>query len=206
MLRCGRVVTSQLRGEKVVAVILQAALDEITERGYLGFSVEGVAERAGVNKTTVYRRWPTREDLLRAALTSEGSNVFAVPEGKPLEPTLLFVARKLTALLRTRRGRALYTLLIHAESREGMSELLPPENRQAATEIFARAVAQGELRPDTNVELLVGVFYGAVMQQALLMPRAPGDAVLRQTIDLVLASSRPAERPARVAGVRAARA
>lgn len=57
-----------VRGERLVAHILDVALYELEHTGFAGFSIEAVAERAGVNKTTIYRRWPTREDLALAAL------------------------------------------------------------------------------------------------------------------------------------------
>ncbi|NUR85924.1 MAG: TetR/AcrR family transcriptional regulator [Nonomuraea sp.] len=50
------------------AAILEAALDLLIERGAAGTSVEAVAQRAGVAKLTVYRRWSTKDDLLMAAL------------------------------------------------------------------------------------------------------------------------------------------
>ena len=50
------------------ATVLGAAIDLLAERGYSGFSVEGVVERTGIAKTTLYRHWPTRDDLLAAAI------------------------------------------------------------------------------------------------------------------------------------------
>ena len=55
-----------VRGEPVVRGILAAALEELASAGYRALRIEDVATRAGVNKTTVYRRWPTKEDLVRA--------------------------------------------------------------------------------------------------------------------------------------------
>src|SRR6202034_3827583 len=60
------------------AAVLGAAIDLLAERGYSGFSVEGVVERTGIAKTTLYRHWPTRDDLLAAAIagsTVPGSTV-----------------------------------------------------------------------------------------------------------------------------------
>src|SRR6266516_3864928 len=50
------------------ATVLGAAIDLLAERGYSGFSVESVVERTGIAKTTLYRHWPTRDDLLAAAI------------------------------------------------------------------------------------------------------------------------------------------
>ena len=56
-----------VRGAPIVRRTLAAAVDELGRVGYVDLRVEDVARRAKVNKTTVYRRWPTKEDLVRAA-------------------------------------------------------------------------------------------------------------------------------------------
>ena len=56
------------RSARVVADVLRVTLELIGEHGFAGLRVEDVAARAGVNKTTIYRRWPTRADLVVAAL------------------------------------------------------------------------------------------------------------------------------------------
>ena len=53
-------------------VVLDAAIDLLAERGYSGFSVEGVVDRTKVAKTTLYRHWPTRDDLLDQAALERG--------------------------------------------------------------------------------------------------------------------------------------
>jgi hypothetical protein len=58
------------RVARTQATALGAAIELLAERGYSGFSVEGVVERTGVAKTTLYRHWPTRDDLLAAAIAS----------------------------------------------------------------------------------------------------------------------------------------
>jgi hypothetical protein len=57
-----------VRGEAVVQKILEAAREELATVGYRGFRIEEVAARAEVNKTTIYRRWPAKADLVREAL------------------------------------------------------------------------------------------------------------------------------------------
>src|ERR1019366_2515587 len=52
--------------------VLEAAIDLLAERGYSGFSVEGVVEATGIAKTTLYRHWPTRDDLLAAVIGQLG--------------------------------------------------------------------------------------------------------------------------------------
>ena len=79
------------RSARVVRDVLASALEVFAERGYAAFSVEEAAKRAGVNKTTVYRRWPSKADLLAAGrygrdrqLADRGDREFAMPAHLPL--------------------------------------------------------------------------------------------------------------------------
>src|ERR1700683_4983723 len=56
------------RSEQAEHAIIEATLDLFAEQGFEGVCVEAVAARAGVGKSTIYRRWPNKEELLLAAL------------------------------------------------------------------------------------------------------------------------------------------
>src|SRR6266487_2194893 len=56
------------RSRRVVDEILRATAEELSTSGYAGLRIEDVAARSGVNKTTIYRRWPRKSDLVSAAL------------------------------------------------------------------------------------------------------------------------------------------
>ena len=58
------------RSAEAHASILQAALALLVEEGYRGFSMEAVASRAGVGKATIYRRWHSKDELLKEAIAS----------------------------------------------------------------------------------------------------------------------------------------
>src|SRR4029453_16014511 len=58
------------RSEQAEQAIIEATLDLFAEQGFEGVCVEAVAARAGVGKATIYRRWPNKEELLLAALSS----------------------------------------------------------------------------------------------------------------------------------------
>src|SRR5262245_19167911 len=70
------------RSARVREAVLAAAFAELDEHGYRGFNIESVARRSGVHKTTIYRRWPTREALLVYALDSRAT---AIRPCRPLD-------------------------------------------------------------------------------------------------------------------------
>ena len=178
----------QIRGPKVVAAILDAAVDEIAEKGYAGLSVESVAQRAGVNKTTVYRRWPTPPDLALAALSREASAVLADPDTGSVEEDLLVIARRLSDMLRSKRGRALY--LVELQDRlAGGSRRERPEARRQTSKIVERGIERGELPAGTDPEMVTGTLFGAVIQRALFERERPTDDFFRRLVAFVMAGA-----------------
>src|SRR6476620_6709836 len=69
------------RSARVVSTVLRTTLEVLGHQGYAGLRVDEIAERAGVNKTTIYRRWPTRAHLVIAALTNLATPPVAVETG-----------------------------------------------------------------------------------------------------------------------------
>jgi AcrR family transcriptional regulator len=66
---------SRRRGEVLADALLDAAWNELVEVGYTGFTIEGVAARAGTSRPVIYRRWPARSDLAIAAIRHHGTRV-----------------------------------------------------------------------------------------------------------------------------------
>ena len=100
------------RSERVREAVLAAALHELTVNGYAALSVEAVASRAGVNKTTIYRRWPTLDDLLVDALMTWSHDAIPGPDTGSIETDLLALGRELADQLDGGVGRASRQLLL----------------------------------------------------------------------------------------------
>src|SRR6476620_11743683 len=91
------------RSARVVAEVLSATLEVFAKQGYAGFSVEAVALRAGVNKTTIYRRWPAKADLVGAALFALRDEDPEPPDSGSLREDLVQVLRHRAAQMETPR-------------------------------------------------------------------------------------------------------
>jgi len=150
------------RSARADRAILEAALDLFGEVGFEGLTIEGVAERAGVGKTTIYRRWASKLPLVVEAIR-------ALPELKvPNTGTLRGDLRQiLAALVKILRTSPLGPVLLHVaaesrsdpELREAVSEHLALR-RAPLLEVMRRALERGELPagtdPDTLTELVAG--------------------------------------------------
>ncbi|MDC0720572.1 TetR/AcrR family transcriptional regulator [Nannocystis bainbridge] len=178
-----------VRGEAVVRGVLAATLREAARAGYHGLRIEDVAALAGVNKTTVYRRWPTKQELVRDALLSIAGAALTVADAGSLREDLLAIARRIASLGAQAEYQGLYRLFV---VEGGDPELVAiVRSLRTSFEAVPRAILEaadrrGELAPGVDPKLLFDVL-GAALNRRLFFEREPLDeAWLQQLVDLLL--------------------
>src|SRR5450432_240784 len=87
--------------------ILRATLEELAGADYGALSFDNVAKRAGVNKTTVYRRWPTKAELVGSALTALADQMAYGPSAGSLRADLLEIGQRMLKLALSLEGQGL---------------------------------------------------------------------------------------------------
>src|SRR5258706_10640063 len=92
------------RSERVVADVLHAASAELARVGYDAFRIEDVATAAGVNKTTVYRRWPTKAELVEATLRVIALRKGEDPQTGTVEGDLFALLKRFTTWHKSAEG------------------------------------------------------------------------------------------------------
>ncbi len=145
--------------------ILAAAAAEVQAVGYDGLSVERVAERAGVAKTTLYRRWPSKAALVVALITDLRDEVPFRPTANPRRDLEKLVIAVTTALTGT--SPALVADLAAAAARDARVgdavRALWADRHRAVTDVVARAQADGltddAVQPAVLVDQLIGPLY-----------------------------------------------
>ncbi|HEX8704129.1 MAG TPA: TetR/AcrR family transcriptional regulator [Myxococcaceae bacterium] len=181
----------QLRGEDLEEKVLEVVLSELDRVGHEKLAFEQVATRAGVNKVTLYRHWPTKLELIRAAVQRVAEETPSRPDTGTLRGDLLEQLRAVRAQARDPSRRAFFRLLFNARPGEPVGDLvlkLRDEKDAQVMHVFKSAIERGELRPDANPRLIHGVLFGAVLNFELLHPGGSSEARLEALIDLVLAS------------------
>jgi AcrR family transcriptional regulator len=176
------------RSARVVADVLAATLEQLGTHGYVGLRIEDVAARAGVNKTTIYRRWPTRAELVVAALTRLAGPPQA-PESGRLEPDLLALFMSATTLRATPAGRGIVSALIAERGDPEVDRIcseLREMHRRPARVLLEHARDRGELPRRTDVDLLLDVLTGAVYGRLRECPDPLDRDWVRRVIRLVL--------------------
>jgi len=91
---------------------MEAVIGELIENGYPGASVERIAARAGVAKTTIYRRWGGLDGLLAALMAEHAAREIPVPDNGDLGTDLRVLARQVVASLRNPAIRAAFTTIV----------------------------------------------------------------------------------------------
>jgi AcrR family transcriptional regulator len=181
------------RSARVVHDVLEATVDALAATGYSGFSFEDVAARAGVSRTTIYRRWPTKQDLVRAALLR-----FA--EACPIIGDTGSLRGDLQQNLRTlhdpehaaRQAGLLRALMADFDDPElvALARLVRERMRQPAVAAVERAIARGELPPGTDPDVVIEpAAFTVVMRQAIFGDRIDPEYGER-LLDVILAGAR----------------
>jgi AcrR family transcriptional regulator len=145
------------RSASVVERVLEAAAEELGRVGFVALRIDDVATRSGVNKTTIYRRWPAKVDLLAAVLDHE-SFPLVVPNTGSLRDDLRGTLHDLRARLYVARERGVVRMLQAESAHPDVAPLVRKMRAAHAAsrrELFDRAVARGELPATTDSALLV---------------------------------------------------
>lgn len=134
--------------DDVVQPVLDAALDVLVEGGYDAVVMEEVARRAGVHKTTIYRRYPTRSALILAALAGSREPEPAPAVTGDLEADLAALVSAKASRISTPRGRAVARALTSIESDDPLAVELRKRRFGVSSALIRAGIARGEL-PDT---------------------------------------------------------
>ncbi len=182
------------RSENADRAILAAAVDELTERGFNAMTMEGIAARAGVAKSTIYRRYADIGDLGVAAIRT-----LLVDESYPQGPARTVLAELLDRMRRTWNDPQ-YAALMRRVSADGTDapdlyrscreRIIGPTVR-ALNRAIRQAVEEGIVRPDVDVEWMRTLLVAPIMAGALTHKARLSAAQVEFNLDTVLAGLRP---------------
>jgi AcrR family transcriptional regulator len=188
------------RDERAHQLILDATLALLWEVGYAAMTIEGVAAHAGVGKTTIYRRWPSKGALVVEAISGP---ICPIATGKwtihlgPLPDTgslrndlLTFVERvnyAFTAPLASRTLPGLAAdLATDSDLARAYREAVVRPKRLRIAEVLQRATARGELHALADVDLVCDLLVGPLLYRSMLTGEGLDQATAEGLVDNVL--------------------
>lgn len=186
-------VPRQRRGRAVLDAVLDATVATLAAHGY-GFSVDDVARTAGVHKTTVYRRWETKAQLVSAAVERLAAREIAVADTGDAGADLTDLAVQVAHALGSAEGGRVLRAAVAASSEDPelvdvVGAFLTGRYAQAVALVDAGRRA-GQLRPDVDGDLLWRAMVNPLHMAAIC--GAPADpATTRRLAALVLDGARP---------------
>ncbi|WP_369392301.1 TetR/AcrR family transcriptional regulator [Streptomyces sp. CG1] len=193
-----RATSPRRRGVVLERAILDAALEQLCEVGWKGLTMEGVAAGAQTGKAAVYRRWPSKEDLVADALVAGLPRVETAPDLGSVREDLLALCRQVRRIMYSPPGVALRSVIhecdeIQAERfQETIAGGVVEPTIKLLGEILVRGIERGEVRPDAANGYVVDAVPAMMMYRSKMCASEWTDQELEEMIDqLMLPLLRP---------------
>ena len=167
--------------------ILEAVTQALEEVNYHELTIEDIAARAGVGKTTIYRWWKNKPDLILETFKEYTANIFELDFAKSLEENLIQQLLKLADILHRPLGRAvLVAVANHREvGAKFFSEYLLPRREQMHV-LIQKAIERDEIQKSDCFELMLDAIYAPIHYKIIFFNQLPDEKYIGQLVKLML--------------------
>lgn len=177
------------RAKRVRQAVLAATTHLLDELGYDSVTYEGIANRAGVHKTTVYRRWPSKAELVAEAVGLHSDEHVPIPNTGSLTSDLAAlaaaVAANITSVGGARRSKSIVAAAATSDEVADAMRRFMTQRVALAEPIVTDAVDRGELPPGTDARTVIEALVGPIWYRLLLTGEPIDDAFLATLVRLV---------------------
>jgi AcrR family transcriptional regulator len=169
--------------------ILQATLELLAEVGFEAMSIEAISARAGVGKTTIYRRYTSKEELIADAIESIREEI-VLPDLGTLQGDIEAIIENAAQIVLTPIGRqTVATIVSSAASNPQFAQIywvkyLEPRRADFAI-VLARAQARNEISPDVDSDLIFDLMSGIMLYALIFQPTSDWTSYIRSALDLL---------------------
>ncbi|WP_034263342.1 TetR/AcrR family transcriptional regulator [Actinospica robiniae] len=176
------------RDERVTAAVLNAVIELVAEEGLQALTMDAVAARAEVSKPAIYRRWPTKQDLVIAAADSR-IGVLSVPDLGGFRAELHAILTARLAAYRTPGTDRLVAGMIAAAAEGGpvraaygaYTERIMSETRA----VLERGIARGDVRPDVEIRSAATLVAAPLIFRMIGELAQPDEKLVEDLVELV---------------------
>ena len=180
------------RSERSHQAIIAATNELLNERGFVDLTIDEVALRAKVSKTTIYRRWPTKGTLVFEAFSDQFLALQPIPSAGSLHEDLLAALRRFIKVIKgTVMGRTLAGLVAEVQRDPELAEVwrdrFVVRVRTHHRVMIDRAIERGELSDDVDAEVVLDLLYGAAYHRLLQSHLPLSDGFAQAVVDTVVA-------------------
>ncbi|WP_306189815.1 MULTISPECIES: TetR/AcrR family transcriptional regulator [unclassified Streptomyces] len=180
------------RGAVLERAILDAALEQLGTVGWKGLTMEGVATGAQTGKAAVYRRWPSKEDLVADALQAGLPRVEEAPDLGSVREDLLVLCRQARDAMFSRSGSALRAVIHECDSDQAerfhgvIFDGVVEPTIQLLREVITRGIGRGEVRPDAANGYVFDAIPAMMMYRSKMCTSEWTDQDLEDMIDQLM--------------------
>jgi AcrR family transcriptional regulator len=175
--------------------VLDAARAQFAEQGYAATTIEAIAARSGVAKTTIYRSWPSRAAILVDVLVEMASSLVPPPRGGDPMRAMSTELRGIVGAINGPLGRLLTSLLgdaqVEPQVRSALIERLFRPRSDASASNISRAQAGGALRTDVPPHVAIDLLVGPLFYRMFVQHQPVTDTFVKQVLQYVVEGLRP---------------
>ncbi|AVH56079.1 MULTISPECIES: TetR/AcrR family transcriptional regulator [Streptomyces] len=184
--------SSRRRGAVLERAILEAALEQLGTVGWNGLTMEGVAARAQTGKAAVYRRWPSKEDLVADALQAGLPGLTEAPDLGSIREDLLELCRRVREAMFSQPGLALRSVVYECDAAQAerfqrviLGRVVEP-TLHLLREVISRGIERGEVRPDAANAYVFDAIPAMLMYRSKVCASEWGERDLEEMIDQLM--------------------
>jgi AcrR family transcriptional regulator len=181
-----------LRSNATTEALRGAVSGMLEELGYRALTIEGVAARSGVAKTSIYRRWPSKAEMVFDLMLHSTDELPPLEDRGSLSGDLDALAARIVALVAGPLGRRIFAGLIGDAAgdpalMERLRTTIVLDGRNQIADVLERSVRRGELADTKAVADLQAVLIGAVLMFVMLEPELDEGLLRNKIADLAMA-------------------
>lgn len=182
------------RSDKARQAILKATLALLDEKGFSGLAVEAVAARAGVGKATIYRWWKSKATLAMEAFMEGVSDGLSFKHTESACEDLRTQLITIAALYHGHAGRILCEVVALGQSEPDVLVSMETEyldrRREKVRAVLERAIAQKEVRPDIDADVVIEALYAPIFCKMIMRLRGFNKEYINAHFDLIMSAIR----------------
>ena len=176
------------RGKVLETAILKIVLQELAKTGYVNFSIERVATKAGTSKPVIYRRWPSRAQLVYAALrTNRPLYSSDAPDTGSVRGDLMHILRRVSEMVDEVNPEAFFGLtaeLLH-EKQPSLFAEVHERTVKIMADILSRGVRRGEIVAEKLTPRLAALPFDLVRYQLMVLQQPLSTRDVEEIVDRI---------------------
>lgn len=177
------------RSEETRKSILSAAYGLLLEDGFKNVTVDGIAERSGVSKATIYKWWPNKAAVVLDGFFEESEEILQIPDTGTVQKDLLIQAKNLAAFLTSPKGKVITELIAEGQFDQNIAEeyrrrYFSPR-RLISQKIFDRGIQRGELSENLDIGLSIDLIFAPIFYRLLITGESLDVDYVENLIDYV---------------------